>query len=315
MPAMSPCFARSLVLRRSMIVALCSVVAVACGGAADVCVRDSECESGFCRADGTCGPAVDTDAMPSDGVPDGTSELCSPNHDGSIARDEVPLAAGKMANFRIATDATFNTAGVANGDGTRTWNLDLALANDADKEIALLAPTGQWWADSFPAASYAVRLAEGSDLLGVFEIDDTALTLLGVVSPEDGSSRTELAYDPPAKILALPITPAATWTTTSTVTGLASGAVISAAFGTSYTEQYDATVDVTGTMTTPYGDFPVLRVATDLDRRNILAVQLESTRSFAWIAECFGSVANATSQSLESAQEFDDPAEVRRILP
>jgi hypothetical protein len=308
---MSRCFARSLVLRCNMIVALCGV---GCGGAADVCVRDSECESGFCRADGTCGPAVDGDAMPPDGAPtDGTSELCSPNHDGSIARTEVPLAAGKMANFRIATDATFNTAGTAAGNGTRTWNLDLALANDADKQIALLAPTGQWWAASFPTASYAVTLAEGSDLLGVFEIDDTALTLLGVVSPEDGSSRTELAYDPPAKILQFPLVPAATWTTTSTVTGTAAGVLILG--GTSYTEQYDATVDITGTMTTPYGDFPVLRVATDLDRRNIFAVQLEATRSFAWIAECFGSVANATSQSLESAQEFSDPAEVRRITP
>ncbi len=313
---MSHWFARSPVLHCNMIVALCSVWTVGCGGAAEVCARDSECASGFCRADGTCGPAVDGDAMPTDGEPtDGTSELCSPNHDGSIARTEVPLAAGKMANFRIATDATFNTAGVAAGDGTRTWNLDLALANDADRTISLLAPTGQWWAAAFPTATYAVTLAEGSDLLGVFEIDDSALTLLGVVSPEDGSSRTELAYDPPAKILALPIAPAATWTTTSTVTGLAAGTVISTAFGTSYTEQYDATVDVTGTMTTPYGDFPVLRVATDLDRRNIFAVQLEGTRSFAWIAECFGSVANVSSQSLESAQEFDDPAEVRRITP
>lgn len=299
-------------LHCNMIVALCSV-AIGCGGASEVCVRDSECESGFCRADGTCGPAVDSDAMPGDAPTDGTSELCSPNHDGSIARNEVPLAAGKMANFRIATDATFNTAGTAAGAGTRTWNLDLALANDADKQIALLAPTGQWWASSFPTASYAVTLAEGSDLLGVFEIDDTALTLLGVVSPEDGASRTELAYDPPAKLLQLPLVPAASWTTTSTVTGTAAGVLILG--GTSYTEQYDATVDVTGTMTTPYGDFPVLRVATDLDRRNIFAVQLDSTRSFSWIAECFGSVANATSQSLESAQEFDDPAEVRRITP
>jgi hypothetical protein len=218
-----------------------------------------------------------------------------------------------MATFRIATDATFNTAGTANGDGTRTWNLDLALANDADRAISLQAPSGQWWAASFPDATYGVQLAAGSDLIGVFQITDSALSLLGVVSPEPGSLRTELAYDPPAKILELPITAAATWTSTSTVTGLAEGAIIAA--GSSYTEQYDASVDVTGTMTTPYGDFPVLRVATSLDRRNVFAVSLESTRSFAWIAECFGSVANATSQSFESAPEFDDPAEVRRITP
>ena len=46
-----------------------------------------------------------------------------------------------------------------------------------------------------------------------------------------------------------------------------------------------------------------------------LGTPLASTRSFAWMAECFGSVANVTSQSFESSQEFDDPAEVRRLAP
>jgi hypothetical protein len=289
-----------------MILALCSV---GCGGAGDVCVRDSECASGFCRADGTCGPATDTDAMPPDGEqPDGPSALCTPNADGSISRNEVPLAAGKMANFRVATDASFNTAGVTNGDGTRTWNLDLALANDADKQIVLAAPTGQWWAADFPDASYSVKLAEGSDLLGVFQITDTALLLIGMVSPEPGTFETNLEYDPPATILKLPITPAATWSSSSTVSGTFNGGVHA------HTETYDSTADVSGTMTTPYGDFPVIRVATNLDQSSV-GFPLSSSRSFAWVAECFGSVANATSQSFETAQEFDDPAEVRRILP
>ncbi len=297
------------VLRCNMIVVSCSALIAGCGTTAELCVRDSECESGFCRADGTCGPASDSDAMPPDGMPgDGQTALCTPDHDGSITRAELPLVAGKQANFRIATDATFDTAGTASGNGTRSWNLDLALANDADHEIALLAPTGQWWEASFPTASYAVRLAEGSDLLGVFRVTDTALTLLGVVSPDPGTFRTELEYDPPATILELPVAASDAWTSTSTVSGTAQGAI------TAYTEKYDATVDVTGTMTTPYGEFPVIRVATDLDRTS-LGTPIASTRSFAWMAECFGSVANVTSQSFESSQEFDDPAEVRRLAP
>lgn len=294
-----------------MIVMACSVAvagpAAGCGSG-ERCVRDDECESGFCKADGTCGPATDTDAMPSDGMPDGPSALCAPDHDGTIVRGELPLAAGKMANFRIATDASFDTAGTASGDGTRTWNLDLALANDADKAITLLAPTGQWWEAKFPMASYAVTLAEGSDLLGVFRITGNALTLLGVVSPEPGSFQTELEYDPPATILELPLAAAQTWNSTSTISGTAQGAI------TAYTERYDATVDVTGTMTTPYGDFPVIRVATDLERTQGFAT-LSTSRTFAWVAECFGSVATVTSQSFETAQEFDDPAEVRRLTP
>src|SRR5438105_416941 len=37
----------------------------------------------------------------------GTPVTCSPNHDGVIARGEVPLAAGLDATFRVATNVTF----------------------------------------------------------------------------------------------------------------------------------------------------------------------------------------------------------------
>jgi hypothetical protein len=295
--------ARILVLQCSTFLAACS------GGSGTLCTRDSDCASGFCRADGTCGPAADVDAgMPDGPAGDGPSALCVPDHDGSVTAGELPLVAGKMATFRIATDATFATAGTANGDGTRSWNLDVQLAGDADRPLALGAPTGQWWAASFPTASYAVPLSASSDLLGVFHVDASALSLLGVVSPDAGAFRTELEYDPPAKILALPFAAGSTWTSTSTVSGVAQGAIVA------YTEAYASLVDQVGTMTTPYGEFPVLRVATDLERTSGFTI-LATTRTFAWMAECFGAVANVTSQDFESASEFDDPAEVRRLAP
>jgi hypothetical protein len=129
-----------------------------------------------------------------------------------------------------------------------------------------------------------------------------------VVSPDAGSFRTELAYDPPAKILSLPFSATTTWTTTSTVSGTAQGAVVA------YTERYASLVDQVGTMTTPYGEFPVLRVATDLTRSSF-GTTILTKRSFAWIAECFGSIATISSQDNETSAEFNDPAEVRRLAP
>ena len=164
------------------------------------------------------------------------------------------------------------------------------------------------WRSSFPTATYAVTLAQGSDLLGVFAVDANAVTLLGVVSPDAGTFRTELKYDPPAKILALPFGAGTTWLTTSTISGTAQGAI------TAYTEKYDSRVDQVGTMKTPYGDFPVVRVATDLTRTAGLATLL-TKRTFAWSAECFGSVATVSSQDFETSAEFNDPAEVRRLAP
>ncbi len=39
------------------------------------------------------------------------------------------------------------------------------------------------------------------------------------------------------------------------------------------------------------------------------------TRSFLFVAECFGTVATLTSQPNESANEFSSAAEVRRLAP
>ena len=44
------------------------------------------CASGFCRADGTCGPASDVDAG-GDAAPDALTGLCTPNADGMIVRE------------------------------------------------------------------------------------------------------------------------------------------------------------------------------------------------------------------------------------
>src|SRR5258706_11542152 len=107
---MSTRFATALLLQ-------CSTAALAfgCSGSSDKpCTMDNECASHFCKADGTCGPAP-VDASPhSDTPPDGTSGVCAPNHDGMISLAELPLIAGRMATFRTATNATWNTAGQSN---------------------------------------------------------------------------------------------------------------------------------------------------------------------------------------------------------
>ncbi len=288
---------------------LCSMFVAACGNSGGApCSRDDECPSKFCKADGTCGTADVDASVASDGPMDGTSGLCTPNHDGMISLSELPLVAGKMASFRVATNPAFDTTGAASGTGMRRWDLTAQLAGDTDKPIALLSPASQWWTANYPNASYATTLATGSDLLGVFRVEAAQVTLLGVVSPAAGSFRTELTYDPPVKLLALPLAAGATWMSTSTVSGTAQGAIVA------YTEKYVSLVDQVGTMKTPYGEFPVLRTATDLTRTSGFTTLL-TKRQFAWTAECYGSVATVASQDFETSAEFNDPAEVRRLVP
>ncbi len=261
-------------------------------------------------ADGTCGPAEIDGGGSSDGAAPGSDAPaagCTPNHDGTITANELPLVAGRSATFRIATNVTVDTTGTVNSDGSRSWDLSMQLSGDADQTLTLASPSGAWWASDFANATYSTTLSSSSDLVGVFQVTASEVELLGVVSPDQGSG-TELTYDPPAKILAIPFKAGDTWNSSSTVSGTASG-VISA-----YTEKYTSTVDQVGTMTTPYGMFPVLRVATDLTRTEGAAT-LTTNRTFSWNAECFGAVATITSQDFETKAEFTNAAEVERIAP
>lgn len=280
----------------------------ACAGSdPDRCDVATDCASGFCRADHTCAPVDDVDGGGSDGPSSDGPTGCQPDHDGTLTRDELVMAAGQTVRFRVATDATVDTAGQQQSGGDRAWSLAAALPGDRDLMITLVPPTGAWWAATFPTASYAIQLSVDSDLLGVMRLDAAGVALLGVVSPAAGPTRTELSYAPPVPLLQTPLAPSAQWSTTATVSGLAQG------FGAFYSERYETRVDAVGTMTTPFGPFPVRRLATDLTRT--LGAVVTTRRSFAFAAECYGTVATIASQDYETGAEFTDAAEAWRIVP
>lgn len=291
-------------MRLTQVALIAALQQAACSGSAvDRCERDEDCPSGFCRADHTC-EVSGVDGAPGDAAePPDAPAGCAPDHDGVIARDEFPLVPGRMATYRVALDATVQTA----PDAQDRWQFAGALPGDRDLELALLAPAGQWWEDAFPGATYATTLSAESDLIGVFELTADRLRLLGVVSPTGGAFRTELTYDPPVDILVFPFEQSDRWTSDATVSGVAQGVA------TVYTETYESLVDRRGTIDTPYGEFPVSRVAVDLTRQ--VGAVITTRRSFAFVAECYATVANVVSQDYEDGAEFTDAAEVRRLAP
>jgi hypothetical protein len=288
------------------------------------CRVGADCESGACD-DGVCveassssttsaggaggdggGQATSSGGAGGDGEGGDTPGLCQPNLDGTIARDEYPVAVGISAKFMAALDVSWSTAG-SMVSGTRTWDMSGALAGDHLLLLETRALGGLWFEESFPGASYAIRLSDESDLLGVFEVTGDAVLLRGVVSPTDGLSRTELEYDPPVVVLSFPLTEGKTWSTTSTVSGLALGLYAY------YTEQYDSQVDARGDAITPFSTFDVLRVRTVLTRTVNFVPTV--TRSFAFVTECFGTIATVSSQAGESSVDFTNVAELKRLTP
>jgi hypothetical protein len=288
-----------------------AVFATACAAPADQpCRVGSDCASGVCLPDGRCAEG-DAGGTADGGAPDGSlgdaPAGCVPDHDGSLARAEITLGAGLSAPFRIARDAQVDTSGIWNADGTRRWDLSATLAGDHDVAVETTSVGGAWYEPSFPGAAYAVRLGDAEELLGVFAVQEDALLLLGVVSPEGGPTRTELVYDPPVTVLRFPLAAGAAFVTDTTVTGLAAGV-----FAT-YLERYDVLVDAVGSVATPYGEFPVLRVRTDL--RRTVGFVVTTARTFAFAAECYGVVATVRGHDGDTSEELTSAAEVRRLAP
>lgn len=320
----------ALNMRISALLLAVGLVVTGCAAASErECEVGADCPTGACSASGTCVPATaptdagsDTtddvadagDAAPptdgADATPSDTADAptgCLPNGDGTIHAAEIPLGPGLKATFRAAENAAFATAGTAKGDGTRAWDLSIAFAGDKDVLVKTRAPAGTWWAGKFPSATYATELSLTSDLLGVFQTTATGLVLLGVVSPTDGVSRTELKYATPPSALQFPLTGTSAWKVTSNVSGTATGL-----FST-YSETWDSKVDARGELKTPFGKFDVLRVRTVLTRTVGFSVTV--TRSFAFVTECFGTVATVASKANETQEEFTTAAELRRLAP
>ncbi len=309
-------------------------VVTACGSAeVATCHVAADCASGVCKTDGTCGSAtVDagsvtfgdasvrapdakysdtqsksdtTDAAGQDasqpGV-DAAPAACTPNGDGVVTRAEVPFVVGAEAHWRAATKVAFDTAGVAQAGGGRSWDASGNLPGDKAILLRTDPVAGTWFADKFKGATYASRLSQDADLLGVFEVTQDALLLRGVVSPKDGLGRTLLTYAPPVAMLKFPLQLGAKWQTV---------AVVSNEFGLPlYTETYDMEVDAHGTFATPVGAYPVLRV-----RVKLVQALVMTKRSMLFVSECIGTIAAIDLEATDSTSEPKTAASLRRIAP
>lgn len=330
-----------------------SVVAgflAACGGTEAECRFGADCESGQCSADGLCvvagggsssgqtgassGGASSSSGGTSSGGSSGASSSsggtsgssssgssgtgCVANKDGTITKEEVPMAAGLTGNFRFATDVTVDMAGVKDGTNERyTWDLSTALEGDHDVVIQSKPVAGTWFASDYPTGEYTAPLGETPlATSAVLQVAPTALTLLGIVTTSDtqpsSSTITNLAYDKPVITLQFPMTLGSTWTTVD-ATGSGTLGGYSIPFTGSAVDSYVSVVDKVGVLKTPYGAFPVMRVVTSFSRTSWNALYATKSKSIAFVSECAGTIAKVTSKSGETANDFTEAAEVQRL--
>ena len=241
-------------------------------------------------------------------VPDtGNAGVCTPNHDGTVVRAEVQIAAGLSAPYLVAQDATVDLAGTPGEEGKLIWDFAKGFSGDKPVQVKTLDVASQWYGKYFPDGTYAARLNESTDLMGIFKLTDTELLLLGAASEKSGLLATRIAYDPPVATLKFPMALASKWVVKSSASGQLNGVIAA------WTEQVEMSVGASGILKTPMGNFPVLRVEAKTEK--IIGLYTTSYRSVAFLAECFGVVGKADSVANEKNALFTNAAEVRRIAP
>lgn len=260
------------------------------------------------------------------------SPSCVPDHDGSITRAESPLGPGLKATFEMADDVTFDTKGTGTNPN-RVWKLDGALKGDHQVVVPTLPldpgdPAAPWFAQDFVdhfkitdfTRYYAAVMADPKpasghtleDQVGVFELTATELRLLGIASSVQptSSAGTEVFYDPPITALAFPLTLGKKWSSQTTSTGTANGYACPY-FAVPCTITSDSQVDAAGTVKTPYGDFPVLRVHTQAQAALGWITTTKQTLSF--VSECAGTVATIKSETAVFTADFMTCPEIWRL--
>jgi hypothetical protein len=299
------------------------------------CTADDGCQSGFqCRAgqcqritnraDAGADAGINTadagntdgggsaDAAMQQGDAGGMGGACQHNDDGVLTSEELPLALGVEARFVAAMadgGIPVDLTGTVINDKV-TWDLSAALPNDTQTTVVAEPLTGRWYADYYPAGQYAVALDGTGDTLGIYERTATEVKLLGVVSRTPDATR--LTLNPPVVVLRFPLVLGQTFSTTTTNSGTLEGN----AFYTS-TDTYDFTVDGSGRLRTPAGEFSVLRVRVE-QTASVPIIVFPFELNYRWVrysfvAPCYSQVANISSVQGETMLGFTRAAEVRRL--
>jgi hypothetical protein len=249
---------------------------------------------------------VEVDAATVDGdTPDGHVG-CEYVDDGVIERGELVFEVGLGATFRVNGTApvTVDLVGEMSG-GERVWDYTEPTPSDRSVVDELLPVSGTWFADEFPNATYCAVLDESYGTLAVYEVTDTALRMLGIVSEE--ADETLLTYDPPVDILRFPIELGDHYVVETSCTGTFNWSYFNA------DETYEVTVDESGTAIVPAGSFHVLRIRTNYTQHIPFTMIYTDRIIYAYVTECFGVVARITSQDDETENLFTEAEEYRRM--
>jgi hypothetical protein len=234
------------------------------------------------------------------------SPLCTGNNDGVIGRAELQFPLGLSVNYLVnppGTTVTVDPTGQMTGGGPE-WDLT-SMAGEVH-QLTLEPLDGQWFAASFPGASYATQADFASDTLGVFRVTDGALELLGFASR--APNQTLLVYDAPIASLKFPVRQGDGWVTGARIIN---GTLMGQPFASSDT--YRVSVDARGTAVLPFLRFDnTLRVHVEVSQAVPGGLAVNRIQHL-FFHECYGELGRMVSNPGETDPAFTVAAEFRRL--
>ena len=234
------------------------------------------------------------------------SSGCIPNHDAQIERHEYPVDIGIQADFLRSNNTAINLEGTIQ-NGTYYWDFSSLSGQEQLESIEPRPSSEYWFAADFPSETYVNVLSYENSIYGIFSLTDEALYLHGMASFESGWTETLLSYDPPVRLLQFPLHLNQSWSDESSISGTLDGV------WTFYSELYSHQIDETGYLNTPLGEFPVLRINSQISRT--IGLLEYSNRSVSFMSECAGAITTIQAELDEADVNFQMAQELLRIAP
>lgn len=238
---------------------------------------------------------------------------CVPNLDGRIDASELGPALGVPVHYLVSPAGktrTVDLTGSVDAQGHTVWDFGADYADDQVATISASAPTGKWYAGSFPGATFVAPLDAGDTIEGAYAYSQAGITLLGIASrdPDGPGGKTLLVYDQPVTVYRFPIVVGDAYVSV----GNLSNATLR---GQPYAgkDTYQVSVDGSGEVVLhDYTFTQALRVRTTATVEPSAGAAVV-TRQTSFLFECFGEIVRATSQTGEQSDDFTTAAELRRL--
>lgn len=252
---------------------------------------------------------------------------CLPNLDGVIDSHELAPTLQQLAAYRVtpalpATGAAslypVDLQGSVNSTGRRVWDWSEAESTDQVATLSAEPVQEQWYADEFPAGTFAVPSDAGRTLEGVYSHTGSGLLLHGIASREEDPTegRTLLVYSDPVVFFPFPFEVGSSWT----AVGEVRDGWLRGLHPWAQDDVYEVNVREAGELRLPDFTFSqALRVHTKVTvqpKAGTVAGYTQHQHSF--VFECFGEVARATSALVTDPEDdpgefFDEAWEIRRL--